>query len=444
MVNILSGELSGYKGESLAALKKAGVQVGDIIKITRVKEVFTGVLMPRYELADNKHIVIKLENGYNIGVKVSRKTRIQKLGVGAKPAFSPPPPPEKKRDLPEVAIISTGGTIASRVDYRTGAVRPAISASDLYGVVPELAEIARVDAEILFSLYSENILANHWSIMAKAVEKYFKKRVRGVVICHGTDTMAYSAAALSFAIQDLPGPVVFVGSQRSSDRPSSDAAMNLVNAVTSACYAPFAEVVVCMHGSTSDIATSIHRGTRVRKCHTSRRDAFKSITIGPIASVEKKSITLLTSIYKKRDEQRKLVLRPEFCDKVALVKFYPDFKSSVLECYVDEGVKGIVLEGTGLGHVGKYVLPSLKRVIERGVIVGMSSQCIWGRVNMNVYDVGRDLQNIGVIPLEDMFPETAFVKMSWVLGQTKDVEEAERMLLTNFAGEMTNKTRFTE
>jgi len=171
---------------------------------------------------------------------------------------------------------------------------------------------------------------------------------------------------------------------------------------------------------------------------------MRSSRYGPIASVEKKSITLLTSIYKKRDEQRKLVLRPEFCDKVALVKFHPDFKSSVLECYVDEGVKGIILEGTGLGHVGKYVLPSLKRVIERGVIVGMSSQCIWGRVNMNVYDVGRDLQNIGVIPLEDMFPETAFVKMSWVLGQTKDVEEAERMLLTNFAGEMTNKTRFTE
>jgi glutamyl-tRNA(Gln) amidotransferase subunit D len=443
MVNILSGELAGYKGEALAILKKAGVHIGDIVKITRIKEVFTGVLMPRYELTDNKHIVIKLENGYNVGVKISQKTKIKKLGVGAKPAFSPPSPPKKKRGLPEVAIISTGGTIASRVDYRTGAVHPAISASDLYSVVPELSDIAQVNAEILFSLYSENILANHWSSMAKSVIKYFEKRVRGVVICHGTDTMAYSAAALSFALHNLPGPVVFVGSQRSSDRPSSDAAMNLVNAVTAACYAPFAEVVVCMHESTSDTTTLIHRGTRVRKCHTSRRDAFKSITTKPIARVEKKTIALLTNIYNKRDEQKKPILKPDFCDKVALVKFHPNFNPAVLEWYMDEGVRGIVLEGTGLGHVGKYVLPSLKR-IERGAIVGMSSQCIWGRVNMNVYDVGRDLQNIGVIPLEDMIPETALIKMSWALGQTEDVEEAKRILLTNFAGEMTNKTRFTE
>ena len=440
----MTEKLTGYKGEAIVALKGSGVKIGDVIRITRDNDVFEGVLMPRYELADNKHIVIKLRNGYNIGVRVSPNIKIEKLGVGAKPTFSPPPPPKKKPGLPEVAIVGTGGTIASRVDYRTGAVHPAMSARDLYSVVPELSDIARVHAEILFSLFSENILTEHWTKMAENVAKYFSKGMNGVVICHGTDTMAYTAAALSFALQNLPGPVVLVGSQRSSDRPSSDASLNLVNAVKVASGAPFAEVVVCMHDSTSDRITSVHRGTKVRKCHTSRRDAFRSITITPIAKVKMNNIIMLTENFRKRDVRSELFLKPDFCDKVALVKFHPGLDPGVLEWYLSKGFKGIVLEGTGLGHIGKYMLPSIKNVIKNGLLVGMASQCIWGRINMNVYDIGRDLQNVGVVPLEDMFPETAFVKMSWVLGQTEDVEKAKKLLLTNIAGEISEKTRFEE
>ncbi|MBC7130232.1 Glu-tRNA(Gln) amidotransferase subunit GatD, partial [Candidatus Bathyarchaeota archaeon] len=372
------------------------------------------------------------------------EVKVEKIGKGEKPAFVAPPLPEQRPDMPNVAIISTGGTIASRVDYRTGAVRPALSASDLYSVVPELAEIARIDAQILFSLYSENITPSHWSRMAEAVAEQIAKGVDGVVIAHGTDTMGYSAAALSFALQNLPVPVIFVGSQRSADRPSSDAATNLIGAVLAAAKAPFAEVAVAMHETISDTAIAIHRGTRVRKCHTSRRDAFQSINIQPIAKVEDNRITMLTEEYRKRDSSRKPVLKPNFSDKAALIKFYPGMNPAIIDWHVEQGYKGIILEGTGLGHVGSQCFKAIRRAVENGVIVAMTSQCIWGRVNMNVYDTGRDLQALGVIPLEDMLAETAIVKLMWVLGQTDDTEEAVRLLKSNIAGESSPRTLYWE
>ena len=236
-------EIPGYRGEALRALKAAEAEIGDVLRIKKDGVTHEGVLIQRSEYSDEKHIVIKMKNGYNIGIQITPTTQIKKIGTGVKPAFVPPPLPEQKPNLPQVAIISTGGTIASRVDYRTGGVRPALSASDLYSVVPELSKIAVIDAEILFSLLSENITPRHWSETAKAVAKHIENGAAGVVIAHGTDTMAYTAAALSFALQDLPGPVIMVGSQRSADRPSSDAATNLRGAVMAAARAPFAEVL---------------------------------------------------------------------------------------------------------------------------------------------------------------------------------------------------------
>ncbi|MFQ6077121.1 MAG: Glu-tRNA(Gln) amidotransferase subunit GatD, partial [Candidatus Bathyarchaeia archaeon] len=361
-----------------------------------------------------------------------------------KPAFAPPPPPKAKPGLPTVAIVSTGGTIASRVDYRTGAVYPALSARDLYSVVPELSEIASIRVEILFSLFSENIHAPHWSEMAKTAARHIEGGVDGVVLCHGTDTMGYTAAALSFALQNLPVPVVIVGSQRSSDRPSSDAAMNLTNAVFAATRGPFAEVALGMHETVSDKATVLHRGTKVRKCHTSRRDTFRSVNASPIARVEAGGVTMLVDDYRMRDRGRGLVLRPSFEERVGLVKFHPGLNPSIIQWYIDEGYYGIVLEGTGLGHVGKALYDPLKRAMEEDLLVGMTSQCLWGRVNMNVYDTGMDLQAMGVIPLGDMLPETALVKMMWVLGQTKDLERARKLFLTNIAYEFSSKTPYKQ
>ncbi len=433
-------EFSGYKGEALAAITRIRAEIGDIVRISKEGRTYEGILIPRTEYGDERHVVIKLKSGYNIGVRITPDTKIEKTGKGAKPTFAAPQPPEENPELPEVAVVSTGGTIASRVDYRTGAVRPALTASDLYSVVPELSNIARIDAQILFSLFSENITPKHWTEITKTVAKQIREGVDGVVIAHGTDTMGYTAAALSFALQELPVPVILAGSQRSADRPSSDAATNLIGAVTAAARAPFAEVAVAMHETTSDTSITLHRGTKVRKCHTSKRDTFKSVNTSPMATVQDQKITMLTKDYWKRDSSRKLALKPKFDEKVALVKFYPSIDPRIISWYIEKGWKGIVLEGTGLGHVSSYCFEAIRNAIKHDVIVTMTSQCIWGRVNMNVYNQGRDLLALGVIPLEDMLPETAVVKLMWIFGQTQKVEEVKKLLKTNIAREFSLRT----
>lgn len=431
---------SGYKGEARKALRESGCEVGDIVRVTSKGKAYEGILIPRSETGDGKHVVVKLKSGYNLGVKVTPEMKIEKIGKGSKPTFAAPPLPPQKGTLPKVVILSTGGTIASRVDYRTGAVRPALSASDLYGVVPELADLAQIDTQILFSLYSENITQEHWEKIAVTAAEHIEQDAKGVVVAHGTDTMAYTAAALSFAMQNLPVPVIVVGAQRSSDRPSSDAATNLIGAVKAAAYGPFAEVVIAMHETMADTAIVFNRGTKVRKCHTSRRDTFKPVNALPIARTNEQGIMMLTTDYEKRDSGNKLVLKPNFSRKVALVKFYPGLDPSVIDWYAERDVKRILLEGTGLGHVSKACFGAIQNAVSHGVLIALSSQCIWGRVNMNVYDTGRDLLSLGVVPLDDMFPETALVKLMWVLGQTQDPKEAKKLLKTNIAGEFAPRT----
>jgi len=436
----MSEESFGYKGEVLQLLKQAKAEAGDIIRLTKNSETYEGILIPRSEYGDDKHIVIKLKTGYNIGIRITSTTKIEKVGTGTKPTFIAPSLPTRKPDLPKISIISTGGTIASRVDYRTGAVRPALTASDLYSVVPELSEIATIDAEILFNVFSEDIGCKHWSELAKVVAKRIEEGEHGVVVAHGTDTLGYTAAALSFALQELSVPVVLVGAQRSADRPSSDAATNLTGAVVAAAKAPFAEVVLAMHETPSDKTIVLHRGTKVRKCHTSRRDTFKSVNAEPLAKVENGEVVMLTKNFRQRNRSRKLVLKPNFEERVALLKFHPNFNPETIEYYVNRGYRGVVLEGTGLGHVNNQCLPIIRKAVEKGLIVAMTSQCIWGRVDMNVYYRGRDLLSLGVIPLDDMLSETALVKLMWVLGQTQNSEEAKVLLTTNIADEISPRT----
>jgi len=440
----LGEEFPGYRGEALQLLKRAKAEIGDIIRIVKDGETYEGILIPRSEYGDEKHIVVKLKTGYNIGVRITPTTKIEKIGVGVKPTFVPPTLPQQKSALPKVVIISTGGTIASRVDYRTGGVRPALSASDLYSVVPELSEIANIDAEILFSLFSEDITAKHWSEMAKTIAEHIQKGAAGVVVAHGTDTLGYTAAALSFTLQDLPVPVIMVASQRSADRPSSDAATNLIGAVNAAARAPFAEVAVAIHETASDNNIVFHRGTKVRKCHTSRRDTFKSVNVTPLAEMKNGKIIMLTRDYHKRKTSRELSLKANFDERVALIKFHPGLNPEVIDWHVDKGCRGIILEGTGLGHVGSYYFSTIRRAVEEDVLVAMTSQCIWGRLGMTVYDHGRDLLAIGVIPLEDMLTETALVKLMWVLGQTKNAEEAKKLLTKNIAHEISSRTVYEE
>jgi glutamyl-tRNA(Gln) amidotransferase subunit D len=431
-------ELTGYKGEGLDLIKSAGASIGDKVKLTTEEgEVVEGLLMPRVAGGDEVHVVLKLATGYNVGVKINEKARIQVLGAGAKPTLSRPPMPNPTKGLPRVTIFSTGGTIASRVDYRTGAVEAALSAEDLYSFVPELASEANVTAKVLYSLFSENFTAKHWKEIAMIVSDEIRSGVSGVVIAQGTDTLGYCAAALSFALQSTPVPIVFVAAQRSSDRPSSDAATNLIGAVGVAARAPFAGVVAVMHRWLSDDTLLVHRGTKVRKCHTSRRDAFKSIGVTPLARfhVESRKLEMLGRDFPARGSSE-VVCKPNFDDRVALVKFYPGMDPGIIEWYVTNGYHGLILEGTGLGHVSARCYPSIERAVKGGIFVGMTSQCLWGRVDMNVYSTGIDLQKIGVHPLEDMLPETALVKLMWVLGQTGDPRKIAEMMHSNLAGEI--------
>ena len=439
-------ELYGYSGLSREVLAKAGAQIGERIRLDlkrdNAREVVEGLLMPRYHTeSDGNYVVLKLKTGYNVGVRIDSSTKVTVLGKGEEPHFTRPPLPTQRPGLPRVSIVSTGGTIASKVDYRTGAVKPALEAEDLYSVVPELAELADMDAKVLFSVFSENIGPQHWAKIAEFVAEQVRSGADGVVIAHGTDTLGYTGAALSFALQGLPNPVVLVGSQRSSDRPSSDAATNLVAATAVAGQAPFAEVVVAMHDWVSDERVAVHRGTRVRKCHTSRRDAFRSVNAQPIAYYDlvHRALQLNGEEYAERHNRSDWKVRSQFDPNVALIKFHPGLSVGMIDWATASGYKGIVLEGSGLGHVGETLFSALERAVNEGMVVAMCSQCIWGRVNMNVYSAGRDLLRIGVLPLGDMLSETALVKMMWAFGQEKSPEEVKKIMVTNIANEFSSR-----
>jgi len=376
--------------------------------------------------------VVKLDSGYNIGVKPDS------CMFFGHPAESPVKKSEvpQKKDLPALSIVSTGGTIASRIDYRTGSVTSQFDAGDILTAIPELAKVAHYRTIPLATILSENMTPAIWQELARAVHTEIKKGVAGVIITHGTDTMAYSAAAISFMI-DTPVPIVFVGSQRSADRPSSDNAMNAVCAA-SAATSDLGEVAVVMHATTSDDTCTIHRGTRVRKMHSSRRDAFRSMGIDPLGSVTYPSREVSLKSYAVRRGSQTLALHERLEEHCGLVQFYPGMSPDLITAY--EGYKGLVLAGTGLGHVSTTLISSLQKLIKTGTMVLMTSQCLQGRVCDRVYDTGRDLLNAGVIEGGDMLPEAALVKMMWVLGNERDPERAAVLMQADLKGECNRRS----
>ena len=376
--------------------------------------------------------VVKLDSGYNIGVP------FEAISWKERPKIEPPAltQPVQREDLPELAIISTGGTIASRVDYRTGAVTSQFSAEDILRAIPDLASIGRFRTEQISSILSENMTRHIWQDLARAIFHDVKSGVAGVIVTHGTDTMAYSAAAISFMVE-TPVPVIFVGSQRSADRPSSDNAMNALCAA-SAAVSPLGEVAVVMHATTSDDRCAIHRGTRVRKMHTSRRDAFQSMGMPPLGHVDYPALSLTLLPEAARRGEREPVLREQMDERCGLVSFHPGMDPSVLDAY--RGYRGLVLAGTGLGHVSTPWVKGLADLARDGTSVVMTSQCLHGRVCDRVYDTGRDLLAAGVMEGEDMLPEVAFVKLMWVLGQTDDDREVRALMGEDLRGEIRRRS----
>ena len=406
-----------------------------------------GILIP-YEGKEAKdYIFIKLPNGYNVGIKKSEARlevieEVEEKGVEGKRGK------EAKVKKGEVAVIGCGGTIRSRVDYKTGAVYPAISAEFLRKNYSEVESIASIETHSLFNIFSENINAYHWEKIAEAVYEKLKEN-KGVVVLHGTDTMHYTASAIAFAIQELNKPVVLTGSQRSSDRPSTDAKLNFLNAVYSAKQG-FGEVVIAMHGTINDDYVFLHRGVKARKMHTSRRDAFKSINIRPLAKVDYRR-----GVFEKveeslplREAQRLGKLRNKFNENIGMLYVYPGLKPELVEKF--DMFDGVVVVGTGLGHVPigkeeriKSIYEELKGLREKGIPLVITSQTLYGRINLNVYRTGRELLELGVIGNEcDMLPEVAYVKLSWVMGYEKDEKRIKEIMEKNLVGEITLRSSY--
>lgn len=440
-------------GKLKELFRKFNVKLGDSVMIETNNAKHMGILIPRYEYADVNHLVLKLKNGYNIGINLEKIKSIKKTPEELDPTKSVIQNNMTERDnvgdyqdsqLSNLSLLSTGGTISSKIDYRTGGVMPALTAKELNDSIPELKKIANIDPEVVLSEYSENIRPDHWKLMAKKIaNNVLSGKYDGIILSHGTDTMHYTSAALSFALENLPIPVVLVGAQRSSDRPSSDASTNLIGACTFATRSKFSGVFVAMHHTISDDVIACHIGTRVRKNHTSRRDAFHSIDISPFSLVKKDQIEMCPQyadlkFHERNKNLENLIVRSNFDDKVMLLKFYPGFDCDIIDYCVEKGNRAIILEGTGLGHINKECFQQIKNAVKNGIFVFMTSQCIWGRTSLTVYDTGRDLLEIGVIPLSNSTSETALVKAMWCLGNFED-KDILKVMTTNIANEFTNR-----
>jgi glutamyl-tRNA(Gln) amidotransferase subunit D len=426
-------EYTGYAGRSLEFLKSHDVAVGDSVKILG-DLTYLGIIMPRYEHSDDKHIVLKLNSGYNIGLEIDKLVKIEKVVPATRFREKIFQELKENQSLPKILLLSTGGTIASKVDYRTGAVTPILTAGELNLSVPELAKIANIDTESLFSEYSENIMPEDWKRIAEKLIKYSNSDYSGIIIAHGTDTMHYTSSFLSFALAGYPIPIALVGSQRSSDRASSDAALNLIGATKFLVECKTNGVYIIMHHDESDETIACHFGTRVRKNHTSKRSAFQTIGDDPAYIIFNNKIqkNAKDDFFKVKEFNP----RTNLDTKVALIKYHPGYDPNLLDQIIEMGYKAIIFEGTGLGHIGKQMYESVKKAHEKNIFLGMTSQCIDGRIRMTVYESGRDLLDLGIIPLENMIPEVALVKAMWAVGNTKNNEEVKKIMLENIASEI--------
>ncbi len=415
-----------------ALLEKAKAVQGDALRVKARGETFEGVLMPHTSFSGEDILTVKLGSGYNIGIAVEDVESVEVTAKHAAHGVDRNLPPSSKAK-PTIAVLGTGGTIASYVDYRTGAVHPAVTAEELVFSVPELLEVCNVRARVIYSIYSEDLKPENWQHLAQETGKELNAGAAGILIPHGTDTLHFTTAALSFMLRDLTGPVVVVGSQRSSDRPSSDAASNLICGARTAT-ADFGEVVAVMHAETSDSYDWIHRGTKVRKMHSSRRDAFRSMNATPLGTVRPEGPVEFTEPVQPRAKGPVKVDSRLDLD-VALIHFFPGMKPAALENCLKEA-HGVVLAGTGLGHTAHDLIPAVHRATRDGIPIVMTTQTLQGRVSMRVYDTGRDLIKAGVISGEDMLPEVAYVKLMWVLGHTREPADVAKAMGTNLAGEL--------
>lgn len=427
--------------------KKEGFKPGDIVLLTTREKRYEGLIMPS---PDPKNIVVKLKSGYNIvlnkkvvtAIKREKTTKVQEKPVLQKIQHKP--------GLKTVTILHTGGTIASEIDYQTGAVVARFTPEELIAKYPQLSEIANIRSRLIRNMFSEDMRFAHYNLLAREIQKEIREGVDGIIITHGTDTLGYTAAALSFVLERLPIPVILVASQRSSDRGSSDAALNLVSAFYFITQTDFGEVGICMHETSNDESCVLLPATKTRKMHTSKRDTFKAVNAQPFARITKDGkITWLNQHYHKVDKSRKLTVKLFKEDlKIGMLKAHPNMIAKELENYA--AFHGLVIEGTGLGHFPINVIDKetkehakILKVLEKiakKIPVIMTSQAFFGRINMNVYSTGRILKEKNVLgDYCDLLPETAFIKLAWVLSNYPKKDVAA-IMHENVRGEITKRS----
>jgi glutamyl-tRNA(Gln) amidotransferase subunit D len=425
---------------------KLDAKPGDYVEVKTTDATYSGMVMPR---PAGDCVTLKLDSGYNIGVELSKITSIKKLDKGMKVKESPVPKVPKKPGLPRISILHTGGTIASKVDYRTGAVYSAFTPEDLLEAFPELGKIANFDSRLIRNMWSDDLRFAHFGLIAENVKKEADSGADGVIVGIGTDNLAVASAALAFILEEVHIPVLFVGAQRSADRGSSDAGMNLICAAKFIAKSDFAGVAICMHDSESDDLCAILPACKTAKLHSSRRDAFKAVNASPIARVSYTTdkMEFLAKDYQRRSKG-KCVIKPKMEDKVGLLKISVNMFPEQFSVF--NGFKGLVIEGTGLGHTpghtpddisapNKAIFPAIKKLVDSGCVIVMTTQCLFGRVNMNVYDKGADLLKLGVVPGEDMLANTALVKLAWLLGNYSK-EDAKKLVSKNLRGEISERS----
>ncbi|MEM5872202.1 MAG: Glu-tRNA(Gln) amidotransferase subunit GatD [Candidatus Aenigmatarchaeota archaeon] len=447
-----------YSRKIETILKKEKIKVGDRVAIERNGKIYYGLLMPKTKYEDENIIVLKLDNGYNIGfdiksVKISKVKTKEPEDIEEEAEYELGKTKKEFLEVnfdqtkPKVSLISTGGTIISRVEYKTGGVYAVDNPKELVHNVPELRDIVNMEMSSPINKMSEDMEPEDWILLAKYVAKELNSGKKGVIITHGTDTLHYTSAALSFFLKNLGKPVVLVGAQRSGDRGSSDAGMNLICASYIA-ISNIAEVGICMHGNIDDKFCYFIRGTKARKMHSTRRDAFRSINELPIAKIfSDGKIEIINKNHKIRDDSKRVELDTKIEKNVALLKVYPGADSKIIDYYVKNGIKGFVIEGTGMGHVPTEVAKKpwtlkIKKYSDHIPFV-ITTQTIYGRVNPYVYTNLRKLFiEAKAIPGEDMLSEVAYVKLMWILGKTKDIKKVREMMLTNYAGEITSRSEY--
>ncbi|WP_393970917.1 Glu-tRNA(Gln) amidotransferase subunit GatD [Oxyplasma meridianum] len=398
---------------------------GDLLEIKYGNSLLKGMYISK----EKDLLIIKLENGYNLSLPSSSIEILSHVSQKRPVGLSGNGSSKIGKGKTHITIITTGGTIASRVDYSTGAVKPVKDLEFLTSSIPGITERFNLKLSEYGEILSENMTPENWISLGRSARDFMKKS-DGIIITHGTDTMSYTSSALAFMFERQTTPVVFVGSQRSSDRPSSDAFLNFRGAIEFSST-DFGEVGIAMHETISDTGIALHRSVRSRKMHTSRRDAFRTIGSMPVGYSDPKGTVF-------REGYRKIADEISFSDrldsKVALIYFSPTLSSEDLENVI-AGRHAAIIMGTGLGHVNTDLAETIRKSSRDGIKIMMTSQCINGSVNMNVYSTGRILKDAGVIPMGSILPEVAYVKAMYVLANYPS-EEFEKRMQENLRGEI--------